>query len=329
MREVTTSQITTLTLGFDEFSSSRDDETGIAAQVAGQFGADHHIHHVRRDDFLNDLPHFFDAMDQPTIDGVNSYFISKAAKQYGLKVAFSGLGGDELFGGYPSFQNIPCDVARVNLIRMSFDAAKPDWKKIPQGMRAYRIFPKVEAMIRYGNNVEGAYFARRCVFTPNELPGVMDRDLAISGLSRLKPLQLIADQSRQRSLSSFGHIALLESAMYMRNQLLRDADWASMAHSVEIRMPLVDSVLLRKLSPILHSDAKWIGKSALAKSPQYALPQAVMQRSKTGFSTPLQHWLQDEKELGSWRNSPALCRKGTKWAKRWAFSVSQHFFGKI
>ncbi|MCW1400960.1 asparagine synthase (glutamine-hydrolyzing) [Novosphingobium sp. MW5] len=329
MRDATASQISCLTLAFDEFQSSRDDEATIAAQVARQYGADHHVHCMTRDDFLADLPLFFAAMDQPTIDGVNTYFISKAAKEIGLKIAISGLGGDELFGGYPSFRHIPRDVARVKLLRMGCDATASDWQSLPRSGRSGHIEPKIEALFRYGASFEGAYLARRCVFTPQELPGVMDRDLAIAGLTKLQPLEHIGAQTRQKSRSSFGHVALLESTIYMRNQLLRDTDWAAMAHSLEVRTPLVDSFLLRKLSPHFQSDANRIDKSTLATAPETPLPDSVTRRPKSGFSTPLHQWLQHENALGGWRDSPTLRRKGTKWAKRWAFSVSQQFFGAI
>jgi len=106
-KEVTRTALHTITLGFKEFQGTRHDEGPLAELVAKQYRTFHQISWVKSDDFENDRERLLDAMDQPSIDGVNTYFISMAASAAGLKVAISGLGGDELFGGYPSFRQIP------------------------------------------------------------------------------------------------------------------------------------------------------------------------------------------------------------------------------
>src|SRR5437879_4987801 len=97
----------TVTLGFDEYKGTPNDEAPLAEEVARLYGAHHRTVRVTRRDFEDSFDHFLRSMDQPTIDGANSYWVSRAARQCGLKVALSGLGGDELFGGYPSFREIP------------------------------------------------------------------------------------------------------------------------------------------------------------------------------------------------------------------------------
>src|SRR5438093_1001336 len=104
----------TVTLGFEEFKGTLNDETPLAEQVARSCGTNHQTIWVKRRDFDGSLEHLFWSMDQPTIDGVNSYWVSHAAQQSGLKVALSGLGGDELFGGYPSFSQIPSVVKALH-----------------------------------------------------------------------------------------------------------------------------------------------------------------------------------------------------------------------
>jgi asparagine synthase (glutamine-hydrolysing) len=114
---------------------------------------------------------------------------------------------------------------------------------------------------------------------------------------------------------------VLESALYMRNQLLRDTDWASMAHSLEVRVPLVDIKLLGRLSPIVARDRSR-SKRLLANSPRVPLPSKVVERPKTGFVTPLQMWLQRDDRIQEWRRVPALAADKCAWARRWAFQVS-------
>ena len=107
MRDAGQQDIQTVTLAFEEFRGRSEDEAPIAAEIAAQYGTRHTTRVVTEQEFRNDLPKILDAMDQPTIDGLNTWFVSKAARELGLKVAISGLGGDELFGGYPSFRDVP------------------------------------------------------------------------------------------------------------------------------------------------------------------------------------------------------------------------------
>jgi len=105
-RESGASDLQTMTLRFSEYHGRVNDEAPLAEKVARQYGVRHTVRDLSRDEFLRELPRVFDAMDQPSVDGLNSYFISKAAADMGLKVALSGTGGDELFGGYTSFRRV-------------------------------------------------------------------------------------------------------------------------------------------------------------------------------------------------------------------------------
>jgi asparagine synthase (glutamine-hydrolysing) len=107
----------------------------------------------------------------------------------------------------------------------------------------------------------------------------------------------------------------------MRNQLLRDADWAGMAHSLEIRTPLVDIELLRAVARLLKVLDPGEGKQALAAAPMRALPDHVRHRAKTGFTVPVDQWLQKENGLDAWRRISALRRPACPWARRWAYTV--------
>ncbi|MFV4649117.1 asparagine synthase-related protein, partial [Mycobacterium tuberculosis] len=115
MRDAGQAKVRAVTLAFDEFTGTEEDEAPLAAQTARHYGADHLVRRVGEAEFTRDLPAMLEAMDQPSIDGVNTWFVSKAAREVGLKVALSGLGGDELLGGYPSFRDIPHWVGRLKI----------------------------------------------------------------------------------------------------------------------------------------------------------------------------------------------------------------------
>ncbi|HSY48318.1 MAG TPA: asparagine synthase (glutamine-hydrolyzing) [Thermoanaerobaculia bacterium] len=269
----------TVTLRFDEFRGRESDEAPLAERFARELGSDHVTRLVTRDEFTADLPRLFDAMDQPTIDGTNTWFVSKAASERGLKVALSGLGGDELFGSYPSFRDLPRIVGAARLPLAAATAGRLTRN------------PKAAAMAQYGGTWSGAYLLKRGLFLPDDLPSLMGADAAREGLERLAMLDHIAATIDPDPGTPFGRVASLEASLYMRNQLLRDTDWASMAHSLEVRTPLVDATLLRQIAPLLMVE-KQRCKRHFAKSPRTPLPFWLSTRHKTGFSVPLAAWAQ-------------------------------------
>ena len=284
----TNTPLRTITLGFAEYRGTSRDEVPLAEQVAAQYGAKHDTIWVQRQDFEQALDHLLDHMDQPTIDGVNSYFVSRAAAQAGLKVALSGLGGDELFGGYPSFREIPRLVTILGLIpfiatmgRSVRTVAAPVLKRF--------MSPKYAGLLEYGSDFGGAYLLRRGLFMPWELPDVLDTDLVREGWEELQTrfwLSATTDGLETDRLK----VTALESAWYMRHQLLRDTDWASMAHSLEVRVPLVDWELLQAMASLLAADSS-LGKQDMARTPSTPLPEIILRREKTGFSIPVREWM--------------------------------------
>jgi asparagine synthase (glutamine-hydrolysing) len=327
MRDVSTNSIQTVTLAFEEFSGSDNDESALAAMVARHYGAEHRSRVVTKEEFGRELPELLKAMDQPTVDGVNSYFVSKATRECGLKVALSGAGGDELFGGYSTFRAIPRDVRIVSLLRglglAGADRAGSACSAGPANGGRWAD-PKIRELLRLGARDSGAYLVRRCVFTPSELPDVLGVERSREGLERLDPEGLIEAELSPIARSPYARVASLESGLYLKNQLLRDADWASMAHSLEVRLPLVDATLLRETARSL-CQRRAVSKAALAESPAKPLPRAVVARRKTGFSTPIAAWLSGDERLKVWRDVPALSHRRCKWAKRWAHVVAQEF----
>ena len=294
-----------LTLGFDAYKNTPHDETVEAALIAEHFGVQQQIQMISNVDFEAESERFFQVMDQPSIDGVNTYFIAKIAADAGFKVALSGIGGDELFGGYGSFRQIPRVVNVVHALGISrkFGGAI---RKSTERLLKKVTSPKYAGILEYGGDVEGAYLLRRSLFMPWELPNVLDPDIAAAGLEELD--QSNFETRELEGLKEFPvhlQISFLESTRYMRNQLLRDADWAGMAHSVEIRTPLVDEFLLKQISPLIRS-RRPPTKLEMAKTPTKALPDAILYRKKTGFSVPVREWLAEslperpERGLRSW-----------------------------
>src|SRR5215470_2035716 len=261
MRDVGQQDIQTVTLAFEEFRGTREDEAPLAEEVAARYGTRHTTRFVTEQEFRDDLPRILDAMDQPTIDGINTWFVSKAAHELGLKVAISGLGGDELFGGYPSFRDVPLCV-RAMAVPGRMPGLGELARQLLTGLGHFSHFlnPKAAGLMKYGGSYAGAYLLRRGLFMPWELEGILDPDTVRSGLRRLNPLRHIKATLTPRPRSGFGKVAALESSLYMRNQLLRDTDWASMAHSIEVRVPLVDAGLVRRLAPLLTQSTKWVSK---------------------------------------------------------------------
>lgn len=291
MRDAGASKLRAITLGFEEFAGTAEDEAPLAARIADVYGAEHHVRRVSAAEFRDDLPKILQAMDQPSIDGVNTWFVSKAAHEAGLKVALSGLGGDEILGGYPSFRDIP------RMVR---------WLKAPAavpglGVLARRLAqlapggagrsPKLAGLVEYGGDYAGAYLLRRGLFLPFELKDVLDGDLVDQGIHALNPLGMLRATITPDSGDPVRRVAALESQNYMRNQLLRDSDWAGMAHSLEIRTPLVDIRLVEALAPIMPHLTAATGKSALAAAPATPLPDEILHRPKTGFAVPTGRWL--------------------------------------
>jgi asparagine synthase (glutamine-hydrolysing) len=290
--------IKTVTLGFDEFRGTHNDEVPGAEQIASRYGTDHETIWVTQSDFAAAHDDFLGAMDQPTIDGANSYFVSRVAREAGLKVALSGLGGDELFGGYPSFSQIPRLVSAVGAV--------PGAAAVGKGLRAIAApvvgrmtSPKYAALLEYGDDYGGAYLLRRGLYMPWELPEVLDPDLVEEGWEALQPrlrLQELVRDIQDEHL----RVTALESSRYMQSRLLRDTDWASMAHSLEVRTPLVDWNLLQRVAPLVARYG--LTKKDMARTPDTPLPEELLDRPKSGFFVPMREWLlSDRPEYASAR----------------------------
>lgn len=296
-----------ITIACAEFSGKLEDEVPGARAIARHYALSHHVRQVTPSEVAADLPRILAAMDQPSIDGINTWYASKAAAERGYKVALSGIGGDELFCGYASFAALP------RAARLARSLARwPGATRLLGGAgvvaAAWRRQPKLRALGDCFGTLEGLYQLGRGLFLPQELPLLMGADAAHEGLEALG--DFASSRAANAARSGAAQVALLESTRYLRNQLLRDSDWASMAHSVELRTPFVDARLSEALCPYLESFASGAGKRLLAACPERPLPPAIVARDKTGFGLPLDAWLRSA--------LPRSSARPTSWARRWA-----------
>jgi asparagine synthase (glutamine-hydrolysing) len=297
------SNLSTLTLGFREFINTESDEVPLAEAVARHYGTNHNTQWVNQGDFVTEFNELFDAMDQPSIDGVNSYFVCKAARNSGLKVAISGLGGDELFAGYSHFQSLPWMVRMLRPL-----AAIPQmglvFRNLFLPLAGHITSRKAAGLIEYGGEMGGAYLLKRSLYMPWELNRFLDPFMVRQGWQELDALNLL-----RHTINGVGNqrnrIATLEMSYYMRNQLLRDTDWSSMAHSVEVRVPLVDIELFRAVNRLQQAGFA-PSKQDLAATPSKPLPDAILKRRKTGFSVPVKDWLTTDNKNQQKSHMPRL-----------------------
>jgi asparagine synthase (glutamine-hydrolysing) len=286
-RELVSAPLQTFTLGFREFKNTPSDEAPLAEQVADKYGTNHKTLWITREDFLADLDNFYDAMDQPSIDGVNTYMVCREGHRFGVKVALTGLGGDELFGGYPSFHQVPAMVRAVQRIPFAHVMGRRV-RKVLAPVLSYLTSPKYAALIEYGLTISSAYLLRRALFMPWEIDNILGPHITRAGLEELDVERTLYG-SFEDLTQSHAIMLTLEMSFYMRDRLLRDSDWASMAHSVELRTPLVDHVLLETLAPTLTSGRPFT-KNEMSMTPERRLPDAVLHRRKTGFEVPVREW---------------------------------------
>ena len=307
MAECGVRQLTGVTIAYEEFRGTHYDEAPIAARIARHYGIDHVVRRVTRAEFEADLPAIMASMDQPTIDGINTWFASKAVAETGLKVVVSGVGGDELFMGYDSFRQIPRLVKAARAIA-----------QFPGGMALENLLTSVQAK-RSGNlrwqhapqwlqTIGGGWWLRRSTCAPGDLPRLMGRDIGSVPTADRVPEHWLTDMVGMLPKDPALALAQIESMTYLRNQLLRDSDWASMAHSVELRTPLVDAHLLKQLAPLLGQFRKFSNKSLLAHAPAKPLPQDILTRRKTGFGIPVKQWIESSDAVSS--------GKAMSWAER-------------
>ncbi|MGA2099662.1 MAG: asparagine synthase (glutamine-hydrolyzing) [Candidatus Sulfotelmatobacter sp.] len=262
--------------------------------VAARFRTDHHEINVSQQDVLAAIPDALRAMDLPTMDGVNTFFVSRETRKAGVKVALSGLGGDEVFAGYSTFRSVP---------RMERFA--DNWRHVPAIVRGpiaagFRALApdsdqnrKLASLAGDNGRVPHPYFLSRMLFAPSQ------RDLLLRGIDAGTVQRAEAAQREQleraAALDPVNRVSYLESRCYMLNTLLRDADFMSMSQGLEVRVPLIDHLLAKT---VLGLPGKWklngTPKKLLVGALGGSLPDEIVHRPKRGFTLPFEHWMRQE-----------------------------------
>lgn len=275
------------------FGERQFDESTHSREVARRFGTEHTELLIRPEDVLQQFEKVLRAYDQPSIDGVNTYFISQATRQAGVKVALSGLGGDELFAGYPYFRvlarldrAIPRQMAQLahRLLR---------WFQ-PRSTRT----TKLGELLAQQKTQLGRYAICRRLMDSSR------RSLLFQPSVRSRPIPLPQSlvtrlEQETAKLDTVNAYSRLELALYMGNMLLRDMDQMSMAHALEVREPLLDHILIETVAALpgalkLEAGRQTRTKGLLVDALPVELPASVLQRSKMGFVFPWERWLRHE-----------------------------------
>lgn len=280
-------------------------------------GARHRSYLVTEHDFRECLPDILQAMDQPSSDGINSYFISKYAKAYGLKAALSGLGSDELFGGYQSFNRATRISPLKWLPAFMFHAAG-----IFRDDRIKKIsFLGLEGAL-------GEYLFNRGFFIPSQVAALLDcSEREVNDvLQEIKShVPLFTERLIAKEKTSY-----LETNLYMQNQLLKDTDYMSMWHSLEVRVPFLDKELMElvyNINPDVRYDTRQF-KSLLIGAFGGILPEEIWKRPKQGFTFPFGEWMKKVDPANgpirkAVRLKKALARGDVHWSRYWSYVLSQ------
>ncbi|GAB2983553.1 asparagine synthase (glutamine-hydrolyzing) [Mucilaginibacter puniceus] len=272
----------TVSIFFDE---SAYDESSYQNAVAAQIQGEKFAHLVKQHDFNTYLPQIINAMDMPTTDGINSWFISKYAHEDGLKAVLSGIGADELFGGYPSFKRIK----NLKYLRM----LPKQLLGVTRHFKADKY--KKLSYLQYDHYLAD-YLLLRGIFIPDDIAKILDAD--INQVDEV----LFSDGSYPSIKSYDEQLASdFETNMYMQNQLLRDTDVMSMSHGLEVRVPFLDEEFIKvvqSISPQIRFD-NHPPKKLLIDSFKELLPETVWNRPKMGFSFPLQQWMKQHADISN------------------------------
>lgn len=328
------SSLTTLTVIFDEREFSEGAE---ARQIAHQFGTDHREVRVTSQDFMNELPNVLRVMDQPTNDGVNTYFVSHAARQAGLTVLLSGLGGDEVFGGYKHYRwlarhgnSIRRFSALPGFLRRSVLATAVSYGRARGRENWMRL-----ASLEDGVSDAGLYLALRGFFAPEQVRALLD--------VQSSEVRLVADEyldalhpPNGNGVATGGAFRNLEMRRYLHDQLLRDTDVFSMAHSIEVRVPFLDHKVVECAARLPQPEVNGHGnKPLLTEAVDEPAVYEAARRSKRGFAFPFGKWMrQHSQELremalaGGYLNRGAIGQLWNEfdhgrlhWSRAWMMAV--------
>lgn len=306
--------LTTLSIIFEDEKTSEQKYQDI---IIKKTQAHHQSYLITQQNFYDALPDILDAMDQPSCDGINTYFISQKAKELGLKAVLSGLGADELFGGYNSFY-------RTSLLKKL--------KKIPSfALNIAGFFPddkRKKLSFLATKTSLGDYLFNRGFYTNSQIAELLDcTEVEVNEVfekaSNLFPNFLDKLNPQEK-------VSYLETNYYMQNQLLKDTDYMSMWNSIEVRVPFLDKELLEvvhSIHPQIRYNSQQI-KHLLVKAFENELPREIWDRKKQGFLFPFENWIQNvepktERKILLNKQHKLLNSQKLHWSRYWSFVLTE------
>ena len=277
-------EVHTISVAFTEADA---DERRFAAAAAKAIGTSHHVVELSASSILADIEDAVGALDQPSFDGINSWFVSREAVRLGFKVALSGAGGDELAGGYSSFRRV---LRAHPLMKMPGSGLAAGLAGAV--LRQLRPASKTGQLGQAFGALERMYQTQYALFSTDTLRGLLSDPASAPtwGVDREREAMLAQEIA---SLPPLQAVTALESEMFLGDRLLRDMDSVSMAHSLEVRVPFVDTVLSDRLAGLSDADRYLpIGqKQLLRRQSRTVLPENFFSRPKRGFEFPMDEWI--------------------------------------
>lgn len=341
-------QLRTLTIGFG--GAYAFDETSIANETALRLKSHHETIVVSESEARKEVETWLYCLDQPSLDGFNTYLVSKAAVSAGLKVALSGLGGDELFGGYNGFRTIPKLVKKSNCLKFIPGKIRQCLVRL---MLTGRSEPEIGRALDFAKSIDSQlsiFFAKRRLFSELELlslrGGAFSDEGYVIPIGRKVPEAVLQEVDLPAAISAF------ESSFYMRDTLLRDSDISGMAHGLEIRMPFLDRDLMEAALQLPKSVR--MGDFSIQKPALVAVAgqrtKELAKMSKRGFSLPYAMWIRGplrelfEEGVESAIRGGIICRAPARklfdqfvagrlpdryWSRVWALGSLGHWLSRM
>jgi asparagine synthase (glutamine-hydrolysing) len=302
------------------FDDPNFNEGEVAKRTAQHFGAEHYDWRLDSTSGKALITEFLTHLDQPSIDGFNTFCVAKHAHDHGAKVVLSGLGGDELFAGYRSFSLVP-KLAKLSRWMSLVGPVRGLLGRVLEQTMPRTPHRRLGSFLAGPPSIASAYWAMRGIFTPNESLRLARAYLDTDGESE-------DDTARHFHVppqpTAEDAVSYLEIARYMRNQLLRDSDVMSMAWGLELRVPFVDRQLLETLARIPAARRLAPGKRLLLEAvPE--IPEWVARQPKRGFVFPFEDWIVNEWHDLFVRLDAASPVRLQSWYRRWCLLALESF----
>jgi asparagine synthase (glutamine-hydrolysing) len=280
-------KIDTITLGFERFRNTKNDETIFVNELNSFYGFKNKIIYVTDEELVKLKKKFDNKIDHPSTDGFNTFIITYYAKKLGYKVAISGLGGDEIFNTYGNVEKIAL-VKNLNFVLNLFKIKK----LFKTFLESLNFSKKIKNIIQKDLKDLSLYIFARSLFLKDEIKNVAEKQLNFFikkeiNYDEIQNLNELDEKLFEKKISFF------ESNIYMKNQLLRDSDWSSMANSIELRVPFANSEVINFFSNLKNNRKS---REKILRKINYDVYKLIRKKPKTGFSVPIEMFLDKQKD---------------------------------